>query len=512
MRERSLQFAQELVIPPLQFRRPPFPPFQVPECGCGQAELRGGFLLSHPHRLAHLRELGAFRRGAVGVRVHEHVVHLPRYVALQAADRLPPGLPLGGPPRHVPPRPLVVCHALDRDLVERPVRLPVAAAVEPVTFRLPARRGDRGGAAHHRERRLALQPAGVVAGGHDQGGGGRGAAALDAEQRGRVRLQQRADALVEGLDLAAGLLPDRRDGPQRGQHALLERVARLPPAREQRHEVLRPLAAPEPLPQGARGRREHRLRAGHAGRGRRDGQPARDVELAHRLDPAVLRLRHGAALPGRRLARRALGVQRVALPLAGPHLVPLGPEHLDDVVPELHEPPRQPGPVRCRALDADDHAAPRVAYRLRQPVVALGVGPEAPAPDLPPEAVEQAQDMHVLVRVDARDDRFAFHFRSPRSAACSAPGSPRHCTDGSATIQLACPIVRAHAPIRSWQDSGTRMPGRDRSDLRTAEEASAGQWVIVPAFSIRVALRRGNRAPLPRPAVPASPENNYQCR
>ncbi|WP_416258880.1 hypothetical protein, partial [Collinsella aerofaciens] len=72
-----------------------------------------------------------------------------------------------------------------------------------------------------------IQPAGVVAGGHDQGGGGRGAAALDAEQRGRVRLQQRADALVEGLDLAAGLLPDRRDGPQRGQHALLERVARL---------------------------------------------------------------------------------------------------------------------------------------------------------------------------------------------------------------------------------------------------------------------------------------------
>ena len=56
------------------------------------------------------------------------------------------------------------------------------------------------------------------------------------------------------------------------------------------------------------------------------------------------------------------------------------------------------------------------------------------------------------------------------------------------------------------------MPGRDRSDLRTAEEASAGQWVIVPAFSIRVALRRGNRAPLPRPAVPASPEDNYQCR
>ena len=31
LRERSLQFAQELVIPPLQFRRPPSPMFQVTE-------------------------------------------------------------------------------------------------------------------------------------------------------------------------------------------------------------------------------------------------------------------------------------------------------------------------------------------------------------------------------------------------------------------------------------------------------------------------------------------------
>ena len=120
--------------------------------------------------------------------------------------------------------------------------------------------------------------------------------------------------------------------------------------------------------------------------------------------------------------------------------------------------------------------------------------------------------MHVLVRVDARDDRFAFHFRSPRSAACSAPGSPRHCTDGSATIKLPYPIVRAHAPIRSWQDSGSRKPGRDRSDLRTAEEASAGQWVIVPAFSIRVALRRGNRALLTRPRSARFPQGQLSVQ
>ena len=43
---------RDSVIPPLQFRRPPFPPFQVPECGCGQAELRGGFL---PVSYTHLR-------------------------------------------------------------------------------------------------------------------------------------------------------------------------------------------------------------------------------------------------------------------------------------------------------------------------------------------------------------------------------------------------------------------------------------------------------------------------
>lgn len=56
------------------------------------------------------------------------------------------------------------------------------------------------------------------------------------------------------------------------------------------------------------------------------------------------------------------------------------------------------------------------------------------------------------------------------------------------------------------------MPGRDRSDLRTAEEASAGQWVIVPAFSIRVALRRGNRALLTRPRSARFPQEQLSVR
>ena len=56
------------------------------------------------------------------------------------------------------------------------------------------------------------------------------------------------------------------------------------------------------------------------------------------------------------------------------------------------------------------------------------------------------------------------------------------------------------------------MPGRDRSDLRTAEEASAGQWVIVPAFSIRVALRRGNRALLTRPRSARFPQEQLSVQ
>ncbi|MEF2756638.1 MAG: hypothetical protein U0N19_03720, partial [Collinsella sp.] len=46
----------------------------------------------------------------------------------------------------------------------------------------------------------------------------------------------------------------------------------------------------------------------------------------------------------------------------------------------------------------------------------------------------------------------------------------------------------------------------------TAEEASAGQWVIVPAFSIRVALRRGNRALLTRPRSARFPQGQLSVQ
>lgn len=58
------------------------------------------------------------------------------------------------------------------DLVQRPVGLSVAAAVESVAVGLPGAGGDRGGAAQGGEGGLGADSAGVVAGAGEQGGGG----------------------------------------------------------------------------------------------------------------------------------------------------------------------------------------------------------------------------------------------------------------------------------------------------------------------------------------------------
>ena len=84
-------------------------------------------------------------------------------VALEAPHDLPVAL-------SPPPGPLgvlgglgVAHDPLPRDLVQRAVRLPVAAPVEPVPHGLAARGGDGAGAAYRRERRLGAQPARVEA-------------------------------------------------------------------------------------------------------------------------------------------------------------------------------------------------------------------------------------------------------------------------------------------------------------------------------------------------------------
>ena len=69
------------------------------------------------------------------------------------------------------------------DLVQRPVGLSVAAAVESVAVGPPGAGGDRGGAAQGGEGCLGADSVGVVAGGDEQGGGGDDAVALGGEHR-----------------------------------------------------------------------------------------------------------------------------------------------------------------------------------------------------------------------------------------------------------------------------------------------------------------------------------------
>src|SRR5215213_10052098 len=83
--------------------------------------------------------------------------------ALEAADDLRLGLPLGGAPADVVEGRPVAAQTRDDDPVQGGVGLPVAAAVEPVSGRLAARRRDRAGAAELRERGLGADPPGVVA-------------------------------------------------------------------------------------------------------------------------------------------------------------------------------------------------------------------------------------------------------------------------------------------------------------------------------------------------------------
>src|SRR5262249_39788037 len=101
----------------------------------------------------------------------EGVVDLAGDVALEAADDLFLGLPLGGAPRRVGLGPRVAGRAGHGDRPQRGVGLPVAAAVEPVAELLAGGGIDRAGAAQRGETGLAADPAGVVAGGDQQGGG-----------------------------------------------------------------------------------------------------------------------------------------------------------------------------------------------------------------------------------------------------------------------------------------------------------------------------------------------------
>lgn len=91
------------------------------------------------------------------------VVDLARYVALQASDGLHLGVPLGHLLGDIFLGALVGPEPPYGDDVDRGVRLPIAAAVEPVPICRSRRDGNGRDAAEHGEGRFRPEPFGVVA-------------------------------------------------------------------------------------------------------------------------------------------------------------------------------------------------------------------------------------------------------------------------------------------------------------------------------------------------------------
>ena len=220
--------------------------FPVPNCPSVPKDgpiSHGSCLIRHPHRLAHLREApGPSSAAPSGFRSGRHVVHLPRSGAL--GDGPPPA---GTPSEVRLATPLLVLSSARRALVRDVIRAPSCAcrfrrpqlSLCRSVFALGARIGEP---AHHRNAASpfslpGLSPASPVR-----------AAAVVVPQPSTPSSAgafASSSARMRSSRTRPGCGPpsNRRDGPQRGQHALLERVARLPPAREQQRgpSAARPL-------------------------------------------------------------------------------------------------------------------------------------------------------------------------------------------------------------------------------------------------------------------------------
>src|SRR6195952_372095 len=97
---------------------------------------------------------GLGRARAAAFTSAEMAEDLAGHVPLQASYDLPLCPSLSEALLDVGERRLVASHAGDDDPVERGVRLPIVAAVQPMARRLPARRRDRTDAAQLGKRRL----------------------------------------------------------------------------------------------------------------------------------------------------------------------------------------------------------------------------------------------------------------------------------------------------------------------------------------------------------------------
>ena len=406
------------------------------------------------------------QEGAVGVppggRGEQGPVCLPGHVALQAPHRLALGLALGHAPRDVPAGPLVAAHPADRYAVKRPVGPAVPAPVEPVPGRSPARRLDRARSAEHGEGGLGTHAPGVVAGRDAQLHGAQRTAPLDPGHRWRAVADHRLHARPRLRGSRLRVQPCRCEGRERGEQGVGQHVAGgRPPPFQRLHQV--PAAESRvSRPDRFRRRADQGLRSVHGLRLR----PHEDLPGAERgprgLGPAVPRLRDRDAVARRHRACRPLRVDEVVLlrPAAPP--VALRPEGLPHPEALCDKMGRRPRPEQAGALDADGDAVRRVSDGAGELAVAPGRRRERCGADLPPEGVEDAQDVGVLVRVDPREDRdrdgFHAHRPAPRRSG-HAGRAAGHNTDGGAGCSCRGPF-RAHAPMGSWPAPDARGGAR----------------------------------------------------
>ena len=137
----------------------------------------------------------------VGRRLDEEVMEAAREVPLEAAQRALVGLPFGFFAFEERLGLGVDAGAGDRDDVQRPVELAVAAAVQSVLAVLPGGARDRCDPGLQREARVALEPFGA-GGAADQDRGDERAAAGLLEQPRTLGFDQLEQLLLERVDLA----------------------------------------------------------------------------------------------------------------------------------------------------------------------------------------------------------------------------------------------------------------------------------------------------------------------
>lgn len=109
--------------------------------------------------------------------------HFSGDVAFQDPCDLSHGLAFGESPGDVVAGLLIVAHPGDHHVIQSGVGLPVAAPVEPVSFRLPRRGGDGSDSAEVGPGGFGSDPLGVVSCSDEEFGGGVVADPVDLEEK-----------------------------------------------------------------------------------------------------------------------------------------------------------------------------------------------------------------------------------------------------------------------------------------------------------------------------------------